>query len=217
MYDENDIIFNQYSLDFFALINSLYVRISALFGSAGNIDPSLLSDPFAIFPVTKIVGWLTAIWSGMVVLSWLVSFVILFGLIYAYLRHAQLGEVVSEILKKQEESFSKINKKDVKNLRWLDAQNHVAGPNPSEWKLAIIEADILLGELLDKLGYAGTTIGEKLKSVSADHFRTINNAWRAHNVRNRIAHEGADFQLSKKEAQETITQYKMVFEEFDFI
>ena len=39
-------------------------------------------------------------------------------------------------------------------------------------------------------------------------FTTINQAWRAHNVRNRIAHEGADFNLSKIEAQQTIAEYK---------
>ena len=63
----------------------------------------------------------------------------------------------------------------------------------------------------------GTTIGEKLKSASPNSFKTLDQAWRAHRVRNEIAHAGSDFVLTKKAAQDTITQYKMVFEEFELL
>lgn len=215
MYDENDIPFNEYSLDFFVFIDYVF---SWLFGGVGGIgdNTGVLTGASAWSP-SEIFFWLSSIWSILVVISWIVSALFLFGIIYAYIRAGQLGEVVSEILKRQEEAFVKVHKKDVKNLRWQDVQTHSAGSNPNDWKLAIIEADILLGELLEKLGYAGNTIGEKLKSVSPNSFQTVNQAWRAHNVRNRIAHEGANFELSKREAAEVITQYKMVFDEFDFI
>lgn len=215
MYDENDIPFNQYSLDFFAFIDYVF---RWLFGGLGGIgdNTGVLTGGYDWSP-GEIFVWLSTIWNTLVVISWTVSSVLIFGLIYAYIRHDQLGEVVAEILKKQEEAYAKVHKKDVKNLRWRDVQTHVESSNQSDWKLAIIEADILLGELLEKLGYAGNTIGEKLKSVSPNSFQTVNHAWRSHNVRNRIAHEGGDFELTKKEAQEVITQYKMVFDEFDFI
>ena len=38
--------------------------------------------------------------------------------------------------------------------------------NPSDWRLAIIEADIMLDDLLAKLQLPGDTIGDKLKAVS---------------------------------------------------
>ena len=94
---------------------------------------------------------------------------------------------------------------------------HSGTNNPNDWKLAIIEADIMLGELLDAMGLGGTTIGEKLKSASPNSFKTLDQAWRAHRVRNEIAHAGSDFVLTKKAAQDTITQYKMVFEEFELL
>lgn len=214
MPDQNDITFNDYSLDFFAFIDLLFFQIQNFFsgGNAGSGVSSVSSwSPSAIFDV------LSLIWSLMVVLSWLVSFALIFGIIYAYIRHSQLGDVMTEILHRQEEAFKRIYKKDVKNLRWQDVLSHVESDRPNDWKLAIIEADIVLGELLDKLGYAGSTIGEKLKSASPNTFTTINQAWRAHNVRNRIAHEGADFSLSQHEAKQTISEYRMVFEEFDFV
>ncbi len=80
--------------------------------------------------------------------------------------------------------------------------------------MAIIESDILLGRILKEKGYGGSSIGEQLKSISPQSLSTLNDAWEAHKVRNQIAHDGADFVLTKKKAQETITMYKRVFSEF---
>jgi len=209
--DENDIVFNEYSLDFFAFLDYAFTFLFGNDGVGGSGDIISKWSPGIIFE------WLSNIWSFFVILSWLVSFLLIYGIVYAYIRHNQIGEVFAEILKRQEEAFAKVHKKDVKNLRWQDVLKHSDSDNPNDWKLAIIEADIILEELLNNLGYAGVTIGDKLKSVSPNSFTTINQAWRAHNVRNRIAHEGADFNLTKKEAQQTVAEYKMVFEEFDFI
>jgi hypothetical protein len=212
--DSNDIPFNEYSLDFFAFIDFAWARLSGSFsgGAQGGGEFSVGGwTPGAVF------DFLSGLWSFMVVLSWLVSALLLFGLIYAYLRHSQLGDVLAELLKRQEEAYVTLHRKDVKNQRWRDVMTHIDSERPNDWKLAIIEADIILDELLNMLGYTGTSIGEKLKSVSPNSFKTINQAWRAHNTRNRVAHEGADFDLSKRAAKETITEYQMVFEEFDFV
>ena len=75
----------------------------------------------------------------------------------------------------------------------------------------------MLQDVLDSAGYPGESIGEKLKNASPQSFRTIDMAWRAHKVRNQVAHSGSDFVLTKNLAQETITQYKMVFEEFEIV
>ncbi|MEZ4200307.1 MAG: hypothetical protein R3B69_01740 [Candidatus Paceibacterota bacterium] len=48
-------------------------------------------------------------------------------------------------------------------------------------------------------------------------FQTLDQAWAAHLVRNKVAHAGSDFILTKKLAQETVTQYKMVFEELGVV
>lgn len=168
------------------------------------------------FSPSSIMLWLSDIWSTFVVLSWVVSALLIFGLIYAYIRHGELGQVMAEIMRRQEEMYKKLHRKDVKNARWKDVMTHIGSDRPNDWKLAIIEADIVLEELLNTLGYAGTSVGEKLKSAPSS-FSTLHHAWRAHNVRNRIAHEGADFDLSQKAAREAITEYKMVFDEFDFI
>ena len=103
------------------------------------------------------------------------------------------------------------------NKRWDDILRHMASMNSSEWRMAILEADILLYEMLDQMGYQGDTIAEKLKVIEPSDFNNIDAAWRAHKVRNAISHEGASYELSYQQAQNTIELYRKVFQEFYFI
>ena len=103
------------------------------------------------------------------------------------------------------------------NKKWIDIEKHMASMNSSEWRMAILEADILLYEMLEQMGYHGDTIADKLKSIESSDFNTLDLAWRAHKVRNTIAHEGSSYELSHQQAQNTIDLYRKVFEEFYFI
>lgn len=103
------------------------------------------------------------------------------------------------------------------NERWQKVEKHIESQNPTDWRLAILEADIILDEMLQKMGYHGAGIGEMLKSVEKSDFLTLDAAWEAHKVRNNIAHQGSDFVMSHPEAKRTVNLYKQVFEEFFFI
>lgn len=103
------------------------------------------------------------------------------------------------------------------NKKWERVLMHAQSNNPSDWRLAIIEADIMLDELLDVQGYRGETIGDKMKGIEKSDFLTLDQAWDAHKVRNLIAHEGSSFVLTEREARRVIDLYKTVFEEFKFI
>jgi len=102
-------------------------------------------------------------------------------------------------------------------LRWKHILEEADGEDEQGWRLAILEADIMLSELLDTLGYKGETIADKLKQVDRADFRTIDMAWEAHKVRNRIAHQGISVALSETEAHRTLALYQRVFREFNFI
>ena len=101
--------------------------------------------------------------------------------------------------------------------RWESVMRHIESPNQNDWKQAIIEADIILDEILTTMGYRGESVGEKLKRVSAGDWKSLNEAWEAHKVRNQIAHEGSSFTLNEHEARKVINMYKKVFEEFYYI
>ncbi len=104
-----------------------------------------------------------------------------------------------------------------RNQKWEKVQEHINAPNAGDWRLAILEADILLGELLDALKYRGESIGEKLKKIEASDFATLDMAWEAHKIRNQVAHEGSEFLLSEREARRVVKLYEEVFKEFQYI
>lgn len=103
------------------------------------------------------------------------------------------------------------------NPKWERVLELSDSMNESDWRLAIIEADIMLAELLEKMQLPGDTIGEKMKLIEKSDFTTIDNAWEAHKMRNAIAHQGSNFTLTQREAKRIILLYQSVFEEFQII
>jgi len=103
------------------------------------------------------------------------------------------------------------------NEQWVKILEYLFSPNSSDWKLAIIEADLMLDRLMDQLGFKGETLGDKLKSADREKFRNLTVAWEVHTVRNRIAHEGSSFEVSQHEAKRVIALYEQIFREFGYI
>ncbi|HEC94153.1 MAG TPA: hypothetical protein ENI56_02155, partial [Candidatus Kaiserbacteria bacterium] len=56
---------------------------------------------------------------------------------------------------------------DEKNPRWLRIQNLINSTNINDWRQAIIEADVMLGDILTNRGYQGESIGEQLKYAAS--------------------------------------------------
>lgn len=102
----------------------------------------------------------------------------------------------------------------VDHRRFAHVMSLIESPNESDWRQAIIEADIMLDDLMKQLGYEGDTLGERLKKADPGRFKTLDNAWAAHKVRNEIAHQGSAFKLTNHLAYRTIKQYESVFREF---
>ena len=102
------------------------------------------------------------------------------------------------------------------NKRWQKIEDKMSSQNEQDWRGAIVDADIILDEMLGHMGYVGEGIALKLKQVDKADFKTLQDAWDAHKLRNRIAHEGSSFHLSRTEAEIAINNFKKVFEEFYF-
>lgn len=178
----------------------------------GLIDWVVNNIPILILFIKKLFGILVG-------LSFPVSFFFLIGIVYCV-------ENLKIIRKKEEEIYSKkvqigfetVKTGDTKMAhRWENATKHISSDNPNDWKQAIIEADIILDDLLNKLGYSGDSIGEKLKKVATGDMKSLNEAWEAHKIRNQIAHEGSTFTINHHEAKNVISMYRKVFEEFYYI
>ncbi|MES2059872.1 MAG: hypothetical protein V4438_02490 [Patescibacteria group bacterium] len=103
------------------------------------------------------------------------------------------------------------------NRRWKMVEARLSSGSEGDRRLALIEADIILQDMLTEMHLPGSGIAEKLKMANRNNFRTLDDAWEAHKIRNRIAHEGAAFHLSEEDAKRAINLYKRVFDEFYFI
>ncbi len=101
--------------------------------------------------------------------------------------------------------------------RWQEIKGHLDGENPIEWKMAIIEADSLIDDIMKKIGYQGENLGERLKAIEASDFDNLNNIWEAHKVRNRLVHEPGKIVLSKEEAKDAIWKYEKALKELKYI
>lgn len=97
------------------------------------------------------------------------------------------------------------------NTRWQSIANHFASTNPNDWRAAIMDADVMLEELVTSLGYTGESLGAKLTSIRLQDFPTLQIAWEAHKIRNKIAHEGTTYVLNEREKELARKNFETVF------
>lgn len=160
------------------------------------------------------VGALAAeLWLWITIIGYILAVAGIFMVIYATVR-------LFELRHKEEEQLEHViiaPESAGGNPRWAHIESLMESTNPNDWRQAIIEADILLEDMLTRQGYGGEGVGEKLKQAEAADFNTLQDAWEAHKVRNQIAHAGSAFDLSETLARRTIARYEAVFREFALI
>lgn len=133
--------------------------------------------------------------------------------------HKHLHHEIEEHAKNKAEQEKRLREEvgGSKNPRWSKTLNYIFSQHGSDWKLAIIEADSILENLLKDLGFAGETLGDRLKSANQQIFPQLTTAWEVHTTRNRIAHEGLAFELSHHEAKRIIALYEKIFFAYGYI
>ncbi|MBR0467655.1 hypothetical protein IJJ53_01970 [Candidatus Saccharibacteria bacterium] len=104
---------------------------------------------------------------------------------------------------------------EVYQSRFLAIENKLSKENSATFMTTIIEADKLLDKALMEMGTPGKTMGDRLKR-SGDKFTNINAVWRAHKLRNAIAHE-TDLEIGYKQALNAIAIYKQALKDLGAI
>ncbi len=100
--------------------------------------------------------------------------------------------------------------------RWGEIRKHLSTEHQAEWKIAILEADTLLDDVLIKTGRSGENMGERLKGMNPADFASLQDVWDAHKIRNSIAHEPS-YPLSKSQAEEAISKYERALRELKYL
>ncbi|NCC70497.1 hypothetical protein EOM09_02855 [bacterium] len=110
-------------------------------------------------------------------------------------------------LKRKKRTEKKL--KDKVKSDWLEILEISKKEGEIYKKMAIIEADKLLDNTLQRMGTPGSTMAQRLKYITEKYPR-LKTVWEAHKVRNLISHE-SNFELYKKTASKCIYLYEDAF------
>lgn len=151
---------------------------------------------------------LSTIWGFYKILATVVSMVAIVILIYAvYGLYRQRTAVKQKLAK----IGTWRSVREEKHTRWEKIEQYLKSEHPSDWKIAVLEADSMLDDIIKHMGYKGETMGERLKQIQAKDFPFLDEAWNAHKVRNQIAHRGSEYPITRTEAEDTIDKYNRIF------
>lgn len=179
-----------------------YLLYQALFGPhGGTFLPGL----------SWVVPLITTTWIVITIFAYLLALGFLVLFVWSTLRMHQVED--QESLRFQTLGDAHQAEEVTEHHRWEHVRELIDSPNESDWRQAIIEADIILDDLLTRLGFQGDTVGEKLRAVDPAKFHTLQEAWDAHRVRNDIAHQGSAYPLNDHLAYRTVMHYENVFKE----
>jgi hypothetical protein len=158
-------------------------------------------------------------WTNLGIISGLLSIVCIAIIVWSIVRMVEIQiydkeeinhEIHEALLREKERNRNA-------NPRWHYIQTLIESPNDSDWRVAIIEADSMMEEILREKGLTGGTVSELLEAAKESGYRSIQDAWDAHLVRNQIAHEGVNFPISQLEGRRVIKMFQNFFEELRVI
>jgi hypothetical protein len=95
---------------------------------------------------------------------------------------------------------------------WSKVQGKVKESTPDSMRLAVIEADGILDEVLKRMGLGGETLADRLGNLKPGQYSSLDRVWDAHRLRNNLVHT-PDFQVSIAKAEEAIVAYESFLKE----
>lgn len=98
--------------------------------------------------------------------------------------------------------------------RWETILSRLESNNPSQYKVAILEADAFAEEILQVLGYRGAHMKDRLERMKDYDVETKGDLILGHAVRNRIINE-PHFEPTREEAEATLRHFSNFFKEAD--
>lgn len=99
--------------------------------------------------------------------------------------------------------------------KFLEIEQRLKQDNPATYAMTIINGDKLLDKAMIEIGIPGKTMGDRLKR-GGERFSNLNSVWRAHKLRNAIAHE-TDLEVSHKQAANALAIYKQALKDLGAI
>lgn len=171
-----------------------------------------------VFSAGGVSSGFTAAVMIMFIIGMLLSLIFLILIVYSQIRLLEVEHAGFHMLEARAHEHHEPEVESTgHNGRWEHIVSLASSGSESDWRRAILEADIMLGDELARAGYVGTSVGEQLKVANPIQLTTLDLAWKAHKLRNDVAHGGEGFALSERDKSVAIDYYKRVFEELGAI
>jgi hypothetical protein len=98
--------------------------------------------------------------------------------------------------------------------QWVKITARLDKKDEAEYKLAVIEADALLDDILKGMGHEGDTMSEKLKKVKEEEIPNLDEVWMAHKIRNSVVHD-PEYKLDYDETKRAIKAYEQALRDLE--
>jgi len=142
--------------------------------------------------------------------SWLVS-ILLLWMIVVLLKRSDAGWWIREGALAKNFAYG-LNP----NQRWEQVKARLQKGDEANLKLAVIEADNLMDEILKRMGLPGATFEERLKQIEVQEVGSVDKVWEGHRTRDMIVHQ-PNFHLSQEEAEKTIADFEAALKELEYL
>ena len=131
--------------------------------------------------------------------------------IIAILIVAGLVLIAMMVTKKRQHRFDK----EAYQTRFLKIENGLNKNSSATFMKTVIDGDKLLDKAMMEMEIPGKNMGERLKH-SKDKFSDINAVWKAHKLRNALAHED-DLEITYRQATVALAIYKKALKDIGAI
>jgi len=157
------------------------------------ISPETIPPPISgILEILKVI---------FLAISLVLLVLIIFIIVKSRYLQSILFENTDEFVKFKPHGASKLVKE------WKKINKKLESGLESEYKLAVIEADTMLGEVLTRIGRTEETIEEKIAATSPGEIKNMGAIEQARNIRNNIVYD-PDYKLTLDKAKEALATYE---------
>lgn len=98
--------------------------------------------------------------------------------------------------------------------QWQRIKARLETKQESHYKIAVIQADKLFDNLLERAGFPGASMDDKLKQAISAQFSNLDDIWKAHKLRNEII-KNIDQKIDYSDAKNAIYAYEKALEELE--
>ncbi|MGB3988405.1 MAG: hypothetical protein WBK67_01785 [Minisyncoccales bacterium] len=161
----------------------------------------LLNPKIVPSPYIQVISWMKI---SFIIISFLLISLIIYIFISSNWLKYRAMEDISEFVKFQPYGSDKYVKE------WRKIAKRLNSGIEAEFKLAIIETDAMLGEILQKMGYNEGSTEKSLSKVTDIEIQNIEELKEARQIRNGVVHD-PDYQLTKEKAKEVMDIYQESF------